>query len=174
MCDFFGQRANRGQLAQSQLLPLCRLFQIGGELLEHTQLLTEKRCWEELSLAHFPDSAVTDEVTQAKDISDNCLIVSLAEHESNEFAHGCKEHEDVTSCLSLIQEPSSVLTFCELLCHIGCHLVLIRDIKIVVLATNVMHRHDRTMSIFILLSKSSTNRPWGFGVLGFWGFGFRV
>ena len=77
----FTERADRRQAAESQFLTLRWLFQLGWVRLGDAELRLERDSWIEVRHANFPNRAVTDEVSEAENVSDDRLIMRLPEHE---------------------------------------------------------------------------------------------
>ena len=77
----FAERADRSQAAESQFLTLRWLFQLGRVHLGDAELRLEGDCWIEVRHANLPNRAVTDEVSEAENVSDDRLIMRLPEHE---------------------------------------------------------------------------------------------
>ena len=69
--------------------------------------------------------------------------MGLTEHESNKFAYRCEHHEHVTGSLRLIAESNLIVTLSQRLSHPGSNFILICNLLIVVLATNIMNGHSQ-------------------------------
>jgi len=67
--------------------------------------------------------------------------VGLSEHEPNKLSNSSEDHQDMASSLSLITPTGVILALSKLLCYPGRDLVLIRDILVIVLSTNVVYSH---------------------------------
>jgi len=140
--DFFGEGADLGQLAEGELLALCRLLQIRGILLEDTQLLLEEGRGEELRDANFADRAVTNKVAQSKDVRNNRLVVRLAEHKSHELADRREEHEHVIRRLLLVAEAAAIVASYQLLSYCDGDLVLFNQSLLVIFASRLIKCHS--------------------------------
>ena len=76
-----------------------------------------------MSLAYFTDCAVTDEAPHAENVSDDRLVVRLAEHKSDKLANRREKHHDVIGRLRCIGEVCP-LHLTQLLSNVVCNIVL--------------------------------------------------
>ena len=106
MSHLVRKRANLSKLAQSELLSLSGLWQLLREFLVNSQLSGKLITGIELSCPNFTNSAVTDEVSQSKNISNHCLIIRLTEHECCKSPDRCENHDHMINSLILICEIS--------------------------------------------------------------------
>ena len=105
-CQRLVKRANLRQLIQQKLLSLGWFFQVSRQILVNTNLSTKSTRRIKLGYSNLANSAVTDECSKSKNISDYRFVVRLSEHESNEPANSCEEHLDVIVHLVLIHAIS--------------------------------------------------------------------
>ena len=77
----FAEGADRSQAAESQFLALRWLFQLSRVHLGNAELRLEGDGRVEVRHANLPNRAVTDEVSEAENVSDDRLIMRLPEHE---------------------------------------------------------------------------------------------
>ena len=92
-------------------------------------------CYGRIKMRHanLPDRAVTNEVTEAKNVSNHCLVMRLAEHEGDELAHSGEEHHHLRCSLGFVREGAIVglhqllgnmernLGLCDQLVAVCCH-----------------------------------------------------
>ena len=113
-------------------MALSRLLQVLRELLKYAQLLLEKRRRVELCHANLSNSAVTNKVAEAKNVSNYGLIVRLSEHESDKFTDCSEEHQYVIRSLCLIPQ-TQLFIFCEGLCDPLRNFVLVDESRLIIL-----------------------------------------
>ena len=108
VCNLVRKRADLCQSTQRHLLPLRWLLELGGELLGEAQLCLKGGTWIELSHSNLANRAVTDESSEAKNISYDRLIMSFSEHKGDKFPHSVEQHHDMSGSLSLVSEGTVI------------------------------------------------------------------
>lgn len=111
------KRAHLRQTCQRQLLPLHGLLDLRREALVHSKFLLQLNTRVKLSIAYLPDCAVTDKATHAKDLRNNRLIVSLAEHKGDKFANSREEHNHMIHSLRCVLKRCILSLASQLLGH---------------------------------------------------------
>ena len=96
------QRAHLCEARQSELLTLHGLLQLRWVRFIYPQLILHLKSRVEMGFAYFPNCAVTNEASHAKNISNHRLVMRLAEHEGDELADCREKHHDVVRCLGRI------------------------------------------------------------------------